>query len=125
MKTDIIFESKLGSDELTQVNTDKLRVITRRDLPLPYQAVQSAHAGIQFQYEHSELAKNWYHNSNYLIFLSVENEEELNKLIKKANSKDIVISIFREPDIGNQITAIALEPSIKSKKLTSGLKLMK
>lgn len=125
MKQDIIFESKLGSDELTQITSEKLRIITRRDLPISYQAVQSGHAAIQFQHEHPELAKNWYHTSNYLIFLSVEDEEELNNLISKANSKDITLSIFREPDIGDAITAIALEPSIKSKKLTSGLKLMK
>jgi len=87
--------------------------------------VQSAHAGIQFQHEHTELAKNWYHSSNYLIFLSVENEVELNNIIDAATSKNITISVFREPDIDNQITAIALEPSITSKKLTSGLKLMK
>lgn len=125
MKQDIIFESKLGSDELTQITSEKLRIITRRDLPLSYQAVQSGHAAIQFQHEHPELAKNWYHTSNYLIFLSVENEEELNNIIDTANKKNISISVFREPDIDNQITAIALEPSVTSKKLTSGLKLMK
>lgn len=108
-----------------QIPTEKLRVITRRDLKLPYQAVQSGHAGIQFQYEHPEIAKNWYNNSNYLIFLSVENEDELKQLIDKAKQKNIKISIFREPDLNNEITAIAIEPSLKSKKLTSGLKLMK
>ena len=109
----------------TQINVNKLRVISRRDLPLPYQAVQSAHAGIQFQHEYPELAKNWFHNSNYLIFLSVNNEEELNSLIDRAMSKNIKISIFREPDINNEITAIALEPCDDSKRITSALKLMK
>ena len=117
--------SKNGGTIAGQITSEKLRIITRRDLPLPYQAVQSAHAGIQFQHEHTELAKNWYHSSNYLIFLSVENEVELNNIIDAAKSKNITISVFREPDIDNQITAIALEPSITSKKLTSGLKLMK
>jgi peptidyl-tRNA hydrolase len=87
--------------------------------------VQSAHAGIQFQYEHPELAKNWFHNSNYLIFLSVKNEEELQTLIDRAMSKNIIVSIFREPDINNEITAIALEPCDDSKRLTSTLKLMR
>jgi hypothetical protein len=49
----------------------------------------------------------------------------LEKLVDKAKSKNISTSTFREPDIGNVITAIALEPSILSKKLTSGLPLMK
>ena len=109
----------------TQINNQKLRVITRRDLPLPVQAVQSGHAGIQFQHEHPELAKIWYHKSNYLIFLSTENELELKKLINKANSNNIKISIFREPDLNNEITAIALEPCEWSRKHTSGFPLMR
>lgn len=108
-----------------QVKNQKLRVITRRDIPLSYQAVQSAHAGIQFQHEHPELAKDWYSNSNYLIFLSTEDEESLKTLIRKANSKNITLSIFREPDINNEITAIALEPCEESRKLSSGLPLMR
>tara|TARA_R110000796_G_scaffold98092_1_gene205475 strand:- start:4907 stop:5233 length:327 start_codon:yes stop_codon:yes gene_type:complete len=102
-----------------------LRIITRSDIPLTYQAVQSAHACVQFQYEHPELAKNWFNNSNYLIFLSVENEQELEKLISKANSNNINISIFREPDINNEITAIALEPCDWSRRHTSGIPLMR
>ena len=109
----------------TQINNGKLRVITRRDIPLTYQAVQSAHACVQFQYEHPELAKNWYNNSNYLVFLSTGTEEDLKGLIEKANSKNIRISIFREPDINNEITAIALEPCEQSRKMTSGLPLMR
>lgn len=108
-----------------QITTEKLRVITRRDLLKPYQAVQSGHAVIQFQYDYPKIARDWYINSNYLIYLSVENEHELISFIEKAQLKNIKVSVFREPDIGNQITAIALEPSICSKKLTSGLPLMK
>ena len=107
----------------TQVH-EKLRVITRSDLPLSYQAVQSGHAGIQFQHEHPEIAKHWHTNSNYLIFLSVKNEFELKKLIDIAELHDVKHSIFREPDIGDEITAIALEPSSVSKKLTSKIKLL-
>jgi len=82
------------------------------------QAVQSGHAGIQFQHEHPELAKNWFHNSNYLIFLSVSNEEELNSLIDRAITKNIKFSVFREPNINNEIIAIAIQPCSESRKLT-------
>jgi len=87
--------------------------------------VQSAHACVQFQHEHPEIAKQWYHHSNYLIFLSVENEKELESLIDKAKSQNIQVSVFREPDINNEITAIAIEPTINSMSITSELKLMK
>jgi len=81
------------------------------------------HAAIQFIFEHPEITKEWYNISNYLGFLSVANEYELNKLIEKAVLLNIKISVFKEPDIDNQITAIALQPGIKSKKLCSNLKL--
>lgn len=99
--------------------TEKLRVVSRRDISIGYQSVQSAHALVQFQYEHPELAKLWYKESNYLAFLTVANEEELEKLIRKAEAKGIKHSIFREPDIDNQITAVAFEASDESRRLTS------
>ena len=73
--------------------------------------------------EHPECAQNWYQQSNYLAWLSVANEPELYRLIEEAIVNNIPCSIFREPDIGNQITAIALAPGIAAKKLCSRLRL--
>jgi hypothetical protein len=98
-------------------------VITRRDLEPGYQAVQSIHAAIQFKFDHPQLSQEWFEQSNYLGLLSVADEQELNKLIEQATTHSIHFSIFREPDIENQITAIALEPGQKSKKLCSKLPL--
>lgn len=81
------------------------------------------HAAIQFVFEHTDVTNNWYQASNYLGLLSVSNEDELLRLIEQAKQNNIKFSIFKEPDIDNQITAIALEPGIKSKKLCSKLKL--
>jgi hypothetical protein len=86
-------------------------------------SVQAMHAAIQFQYEHAEYAKLWYKQSNYLGFLSVDNEVQLLELIEQARLNDIKYSIFSEPDIDNQITAIALAPGLKTKKMVSKLKL--
>ena len=102
---------------------DKLYVITRADLEPGYQAVQSMHALRQFTAEHPEIDKIWFEQSNYLGLLSVKNEEELLGLIEQATNQGINHSIFREPDIDNQITAIALSPGAKSKKLCSRLPL--
>ena len=98
-------------------------VITRADLSAGYQGVQAMHAAIQFMFEHPEAAKEWYEISNYLGFLSVANEQELRSLIEVAREQNIRFSVFREPDIDNQITAIALEAGRKSKKLCSHLQL--
>lgn len=98
-------------------------MITRADLEPGYQAVQSMHALRQFTEEHPERDKEWFKNSNYLGLLSVSDESALNALIEQAANQNIRFSVFREPDIDNQITAIALEPSPKSKKMCSKLKL--
>ncbi len=98
-------------------------MITRTDLSPGYQAVQSIHAAIQFCMEHSETNKCWFEQSNYLGLLSVDSEAELVILAQEAENKGIKYSVFREPDIDNQITAIALEPGSKSKKLCNKLKL--
>lgn len=62
--------------------------------------------------------------SQYLVFLSVADESALIELIDKFNENGLRVSIFREPDIDNQITAIAVEPSVLTRKLTSNLPLM-
>ena len=107
---------------MTQIN-QKLVIITRRDLHPGYQAVQSAHAGIDFQHEYPEIAKQWNKQSNYLIILSVENEEQLLLFLEKCKWYNLKTTIFKEPDIGNEVTAIAVEPGSRTKKLTSRLPL--
>lgn len=108
---------------MKQVN-EKLRVVTRRDLSLPTQAVQSAHAAIDFQHAHPIEATEWQSKSNYLALLTVANEEDLVRLSEKADSRGIKYTIFREPDINNEITAIAFEPSDSSRRLTSSFPLL-
>ena len=93
-------------------------------MSLPTQAVQSAHAAIDFQHAHPLEATEWQKNSNYLALLTVANEEDLYKLSDKASLKGIKHTIFREPDINNEITAIAFEPSDESRKLTSSCPLL-
>ena len=88
-----------------------------------YQGVQSQHGLAEFIFQHPVIAKEWYEKSNYLGFLSTTNERSLIELAEQAKLQDIPFSIFREPDIDNQITAIALSPGPKSKKLCSRLPL--
>ena len=101
----------------------KLIIITRRDLSPGYQAVQSSHAGIDFQHQYPDIAQKWNKQSNYLIILSVDNEYQLNQYVNKFEVNNLKTTIFREPDIGNEITAIAVEPNEKSKKICSNLPL--
>ena len=89
---------------------DKLYLITRRDIAPGYQAVQSCHAIRQFTAEHPDVDAEWFKESNFLALLSVENEIELMRLLVQASDAKLRWAAFREPDVGGQITAIALEP---------------
>jgi peptidyl-tRNA hydrolase len=102
---------------------DKLYVVTRRDIAPGYQGVQSQHAAIQFAFDHPERAAEWFKVSNYLAWLSVEDEVELMRLITSAQDAGLRWSAFREPDVGGAITAIAIEPHPKTAELCKGLPL--
>ena len=88
------------------------------------QGVQAGHALVEFALENPNIAKSWHTLSNYLAFLSASNEDELIKLIHKAELKGITHKVFREPDLDNQITAVAFEPTDLTRRLTSSLPLM-
>lgn len=83
----------------------------------------SIHAAIQFGMEYSEIHRDWFEKSNYLCWLSVDTEEDLISLAKKALILGIECSIYKEPDIDNQVAAIALAANKISKKLCNNLKL--
>ncbi len=102
----------------------KLVTVTRSDMSPGYQAVQSTHAAIDFIFEHQSRAGPWHRDSNYLVQLVVENEEALKQLIKKLAKAELAITIFREPDIGNQITAIAIEPHEETQRICRNLPLL-
>ena len=85
--------------------------------------MQSQHAAIQFIMEHPEISKIWFGKSNYLGWLTVANENELHQLAEEASLQGIPVSVFREPDVDDQMTAIALAPGPESRRLCSNLKL--
>ena len=105
-------------------STEKLRVVTRRDLPFPIAAVQAAHAAVDFQHEHRAEALCWHKTSNYLAVLTAENEESLIGLITKAEIHGIKYTVFREPDLDNRITAVAFNPCNNARKLLSSCPLL-
>lgn len=105
-------------------NNSKLVTITRGDLTSGQKAVQSGHAAINFIFEHPDRAGPWFKNSNYLVMLETQNEQSLINLIEKCEKKKLKFTIFREPDLNNQITAIAVEPSDETKKVVSNLPLL-
>lgn len=88
-----------------------------------YITVQCIHAVTEFYQEHPALHQNWQKFSKAITLLAVKNEDELKILIKQLTEKSIPLSIFIEPDINNQVTAIAIAPSLEAKKLCSSIPL--
>ena len=87
------------------VDPEKMYVIVRNDLSVAYRCVQGAHALSQYAIELNQSFSFW--DNQYLIFLSTPNLitiKEFEKILKKRN---VVYSLFKEPDLGNQLTAIA------------------
>lgn len=87
----------------------RLRVIVRADLSPGQQAVQGMHAQVAFAKKHPESERTWHEQSNTLALLSVPNEDALHRLLQMAEDRGIQAAYFREPDIGDQMTAICLE----------------
>lgn len=105
-------------------SNQKLYIVTRSDLTPAQQACQAVHAALQFATEHEQWFDRWHTFSDHICLLAVEDEATLQKIINKANNLDMDYSKFVEPDINNSVTAVAIEPSDRGKKLCSGLKLM-
>lgn len=78
---------------------------------------------MEFCLKHPELTREWHDKSNYIVILAVDNEDELASIIQRANARGILHTYFREPDLDNAITAVVLEPSLDSRKLSSHIKL--
>jgi hypothetical protein len=103
--------------------TNKLYVIARADLPYEQQAVQAAHAATEW----ARTTSSRYFPHPTFVFLNAQNRLHLTwiqiKLILA--NKDYVL--FREPDLGNQVTAIAIHlfTPQNNKRLFDKLPLMK
>lgn len=93
---------------------EKLYLVTREDLPPSQQAVQACHAMTEFLMEHKDEGSRWHSTSNTLAFLAVSDETSLHRLASKASRRGFRFSLFREPDRGDELTAIALEPGARA-----------
>lgn len=98
-------------------------LIVRSDLSPGYQAVQPAHALAEFAMTYPEIFADWHKNHKNLVILSVPSEAALQELFTIAQERGIKGVDFREPDINDELTAIALEPSDETYKLVSSLSL--
>lgn len=102
---------KKNNDDLQ--NERRLYVLIDKSLDPVYGCVQGGHAVASYLIEHPNGWKN-----QYLIYLYAD----MNKWIDKLNYFGLDYSVFREPDLANKITAIAIE---NDGKLFKNLQLVK
>jgi hypothetical protein len=81
-----------------------LYCITRSDLPVDQQAIQAAHAGIEYAYRCGRPED--FHSS--LVFLVVPNQENLESLSKQLLTQGHPVSFFHENYKDWGLTAISV-----------------
>lgn len=84
----------------------KLYVIVRSDIPWIHQAVQAGHAVAEYMLKHPE--SQW--KNDYLIYVRVPNEPALRnyKFLLETEWGCRPVAFF-EPDMKDQMTAVAVE----------------
>ena len=88
----------------------KLFVIVRKDLSTSQQAVQAGHAVAAFLLR-GQFFRRWQNET--LIYLGVKGLIQLENLKRKLDFAEIKYTEFREPDLNNEVTAIASEQQSK------------
>jgi hypothetical protein len=78
-------------------------VLVREDLNLTYAGVQAGHAVAKFMLEFPGI---WCNTT--LIYLRIKNEDKLIEWRDKLIVRGIPYALFREPDLMNQATAVAV-----------------
>jgi len=79
-------------------------VIVRKDIPKIHQAVQGGHALAEYLLKESS---SW--TNGTLIYLGVKGLNQIKNLRNRFKNEGIPYREFKEPDMDNQITAIATD----------------
>ena len=99
-------ESSLKKLNKTGEKEMKMFVLVRKDLPNIQKAVQAGHAVAEFLLKFPY--KNQYNWSNgTLVYLAVKDKNELGWWDHKLHKKSIAHMTFKEPDMNNEMTALA------------------
>jgi len=76
-----------------------------------------------FIFQHGDIANVWHNISNYIILCSVPTETDLHAVHKSLRGINIPFTTFTEPDLNNELTAIAIAPCDEAAVFCSQFKL--
>jgi hypothetical protein len=94
---------------------NRLYVLVSRHLDPIYGAVQGGHAIAQWLIEHSD---NMYWRNETVVYLACD----IDSMLMRLEGDDV--SVFREPDMDNMITAIAVVGTPNNERVFKKLKLL-
>ena len=83
---------------------ERLYCITRKDLTPGQKTAQACHAATQYILDNPKT--NW--DNGFIICLEIDSEQELLKLKESLDIKGLNYSYFKEPDMGDALTAISM-----------------
>jgi Peptidyl-tRNA hydrolase PTH2 len=113
----------LSNEPSSRERADKIYLVTHADLSVGYQITQTAHVIAELAVAYPEHFNAWHGVSQSIIVLQERNSEALTELYIKARRESLTVQAFREPDLGDEITAIAFLPSKETVGLLSNLPL--
>lgn len=92
-------------------------------MPIGVQMAQGVHAAFAFSQAHPHSVIDWHRHSQYLVVVSVADGYELVSLGIEAARRKIRSTWWQEPDMNDELTALAFEPTLASSKLCANLPL--
>lgn len=98
-------------------------IAVRADLHPGLAAAQAVHAAFAFTHDHPDLVEPWLPDP-FLILVTVPDEATLLDLALTALGHNVAAALWREPDLDNQATAIALQPGSQARRLCANLPLL-
>jgi hypothetical protein len=71
----------------------------------------------EFAVDYPALTEVWRRHSNYFVGVSVLDEDALLSLANRAAALELPHTVVREPDCGNEVTAVTLAPGDQAQRL--------
>lgn len=90
---------------------EKLYIIVRNDISPGLQIAQACHAQREFASDYPDLDREWHETHRNIVVLQIPDLKELAALANECERLKIPTSRFLEPDLNNELTAIALAPT--------------
>ena len=98
-------------------------MVTHNNLASGYQTAQVAHALAEYAIAFPEEFSKWHKVSNFVVVLAAKDEKSLRKFAQDLRKRGIGFKSFQEPDLGYELTSIALTPSQATVEACRGLSL--